>query len=291
MPGFRNAIVMTVVWCCCAAGADAQGSSSAAVCKAQRPLVALPALPEASGLALGANSLLWMHNDSGAPELIAVTPDGSITGRLTLNGARVDDWEALASGPCGNRSCLYVGDIGDNDASRKQLTIYRVAQPAQANGSARVEAFHATYPDGAHDAEALLVSPDETVFIVTKGDTGPIAVYKFPRPLKTGATMQLERVGTAIADKPRDDGRVTDGAFSADGKWVVLRTNRALTFYRGTDFMRGDFTVAHRVDLSSLKEPQGEAVVFGSGNTLYVGGEGGGKKQPGTLAVLSCDPN
>jgi hypothetical protein len=71
MLGLRNAVVMTVVWCCCAARANAQGSS-AAVCKAQRPPVALPALPEASGLALGANSLLWMHNDSGAPELIAV---------------------------------------------------------------------------------------------------------------------------------------------------------------------------------------------------------------------------
>ena len=269
--------------------AGAQGSENA-VCKAQSPLVTLSALPEASGLAVGTNATLWMHNDSGAPELLAVDAKGAVAGKLTLTGARVEDWEALASGRCGNGLCLYVGDIGDNDASRKKITIYRVLEPAQVGGSAKAEAFHATYPDGAHDAETLLVAPDGTLLVVTKGDTGPIAVYKFPRELKAGATMQLERVGRPIADKPREDGRVTDGAFSAEGKWVVLRTNRSLTFYRGADFMRGEFKEAHRVDLSGLKEPQGEAVVFGAGNTVYVGGEGGGKNRPGTLAALSCNP-
>ena len=58
----------------------------------------------------------------------------------------------------------------------------------------------------------------------------------------------------------------------------------------GEDFTRGNFKEAHRVDVSALNEPQGEAVVFGAGNTLYIGGEGGGKKQPGTLAALSCAP-
>jgi hypothetical protein len=288
MLGWREGVV-TSIFLAVASLATAQGSN--AVCKAQSPLVNLSTLPEASGLAVGRSAArLWMHNDSGAPELIALDPKGSIAGRLTLRGARVEDWEALASGPCGNTTCLFVGDIGDNDASRKRITIYRVAEPAQASGSADADAFHAAYPDGAHDAETLLVAPDGTLFIVTKGDTGPVAVYRFPRELKAGTTMRLESVGRALADKPGEGSRVTDGAFSADGKWVVLRTNNSLTFYRGADFMRGDFKEAHRVDLSSLKEPQGEAVVFGTGSTVYVGGEGGGKNQPGTLAALSCNP-
>jgi hypothetical protein len=273
-----------------AGAAVAAAQDSNAVCKAEGRMVTLTALPEASGLAMGRGSRLWMHNDSGAPELIAVDPRGQVAGKVTLTGARVEDWEALAAGPCGNGTCLYVGDIGDNDASRKQITIYRVPEPAQPNGSARADAIHATYPDGAHDAETLMLAPDGTLFIVTKGDTGPIAVYKFPRDLSPGARVRLERVGKALVDKPGDGNRVTDGAFSADGKWAVLRTNTSLTFYRGADFVKGDFKEAHRVDLSSLKEPQGEAVVFGAGNTVYVGGEGGGKKQPGTLAVLSCNP-
>jgi hypothetical protein len=272
--------------------AHASQGSGGDVCKPAGSLMTLSALPEASGLAIGKGSgaRLWMHNDSGAPELIAVDASGKVTGRVVLNGARVDDWEALASGPCGKNSCLYVGDIGDNDASRKQITIYRVPEPAQASGTVKAETFHAAYPDSAHDAETLLVSPAGMVFVVTKGESGPIAVYKFPQQLQTGTTMKLERVGGAIAESPKAGDRVTDGAFSADGRWVVLRTRSTLTFYRGEDFTRGNFKEAHRVDVSALNEPQGEAVVFGAGNTLYIGGEGGGKNQPGTLAALSCAP-
>ena len=260
--------------------------STAAVCTTAASTVALADLPEASGVAAG-RGMLWLHNDSGEPVLIAVNPEGQPVGRLTLTGARVDDWEALAPGPCGKGRCLFVGDIGDNDASRKQITVYRVAEPSKPGGSATAEAFHATYPDGAHDAEALLAAPDGSLFIVTKGERGPIALYKFPREVRTGTTVRLERVGQVKPQQQQMD-RVTDGAFSPDGRWVVLRTRRALTFYRADEFTLGHFREMHRVDLSSLKEPQGEAVTFGSGNTVYVASEGGGKKQPGTLASLSC---
>ena len=255
------------------AGAAAQ-NGDAPVCEPSGAVMSLADLPEASGLAIGGASAgrLWLHNDSGAPVLIAVDANGKPAGRVTVSGARVEDWEAITAGPCGTGSCLYVGDIGDNDASRKQITIYRVAEPAQASGSAAAVAFHATYPDGAHDAETLLAAPDGTLYIVTKGDTGPVAVYRFPRELKSGATVKLERVGNALAEKPAGNARITDGAFSADGKWVVLRTNTALTFYRAEDFVRGVFKEARRMNLSGLREPQGEAVAFGAKNRLYLAG-------------------
>lgn len=267
-------------------------ATSASVCTPASGPVALSSLSEASGIAIGeapANRL-WMHNDSGQPVLFAVDGNGKPAGRITLSGATVEDWEAIAAGPCGKASCLFVGDIGDNDAKRPRVTIYRVAEPSQVNGSVKAEAFHASYPDGPHDAEALLVAPDGTLFIVTKGDTGPVAVYKFPRELRTDSTMKLERVGKPLAEKATGNTRVTDGAFSADGRWVVLRTNNTLAFYAGEDFVKGNFRESHRMSLSALKEPQGEAVAFGRGNTVYLGGEGGGKGQPGTLSTLSCKP-
>ena len=273
------------------ADATSQGSNES-VCTPVSGPVALADLSEASGIAIGeapANRL-WMHNDSGQPVLFVVDPAGKPAGRITLSGASVEDWEAIASGPCGKSSCLFVGDIGDNDAKRPRITIYRVVEPSQANGSVKAEAFHASYPDGPHDAEALLASPDGTLFIVTKGETGPVAVYKFPRELQSGSTMKLERVGKALVEKARGNTRITDGAFSADGRWVVLRTNDTLTFYRSDEFTKGAFRESHRVSLSALKEPQGEAVAFGRGATVYLGGEGGGKGQPGTLAALSCKP-
>jgi hypothetical protein len=270
--------------------AAAQGSPG--TCKQAGSMVRLADLSEASGLAMSRSAAgrLWSHNDSGPPTLFAFDKDGQPAGKLTLTGARVEDWEALAVGPCGNRSCLYVGDIGDNEGKRPHITVYRVPEPAQAVGSARAEALQATYPDGAHDAETLLVAPDGGLFVVTKGDTGPIAVYRFPRNAQPGTASKLEPVGKAIAEKAGENARVTDGAISSDGRWVVLRTKTALTFFPGADFMRGDFGGARRVDLKSIGEPQGEGIAFGAGDTVYVAGEGGGKKQPGTLAVLSCRP-
>ena len=126
------------------------------------------------------------------------------------------------------------------------------------------------------------------MFVVTKVSGGPVALYRFPRDLKPGAAMRLERVGAAMASKPARPDRITDGAMSMDGEWVALRTLQSITFYRAADFFRGDFTEAHRVDLSTLREPQGEAVAFGADGTVFVAGEGGGKGLPGTLGVLSC---
>jgi hypothetical protein len=260
-------------------------------CKPSGPLMRLAGLPEASGLVASRATpgRLWSHNDSGKPEIVAIDSKGDVTGRVSIAGARVDDWEAMATAPCNNGWCLYLADIGDNSAKRPEVAIYRVPEPARADGSVQVDAvFRASYPDGAHDAEALLALPDGTLYIVTKGDTGEVSVYRMPRNTGGGA-VRLERVGAPLSKgSPAADARITDGATSPDGEWVALRTRAALLFYRATDFVKGNFSESRRVDLKSLGEPQGEAVAFGPSNTVYLAGEGGGKAQPGTLAVLSC---
>lgn len=272
--------------------ASVMAQGTAPVCKPSGTLQRLSELPEASGLVVSRASegRLWSHNDSGRPVLHAFDANGKAAGTVTLTGAELQDWEALTIGPCGGGSCLYVGDIGDNDAKRTQVTIYRVPEPAKASGSAKVDGvFRATYPDGSHDAEALLVSPHGTLHIVTKGDTGHVALYRFPRELRAGTTMRLERVGSPRSKgQPAQTDRITDGAVSPDGEWVVLRTRSALTFYPAGDFFKGNWKEARTLDVRTLGEPQGEAVAFGPSNTIYIAGEGGGKKQPGTLAVLSC---
>ncbi len=205
-------------------------------------------------------------------------------------GAAVEDWEAIAVGPCGTASCLHVGDIGDNDARRKRITIYRLPEPDGASGSASVaDVFHATYPDGRHDAEALLIGGDGRIHIVTKGETGRVAIYRFPAQLKSGATVMLERIGSG-GGKTDAESRITDGAVSHDGQWAVLRTKTALTFYRASDLLAGQWRAANRVDLTSLKEAQGEGVALGADNTVFLAGEGGGKGQPGSFVRFACAP-
>ena len=272
--------------------ATAQAQDSAVQCKPAATLQRVAELPEGSGLAASRRTpgRFWSHNDSGEPELFALDRNGRVIGRLSISGAAVDDWEAVAVGPCPSGSCIYVADIGDNDAKRKRVTIYRIPEPAAPSGSVAVaDVFHATYPDGAHDAESLLVTQEGRLLIVTKGDTGPVSLYRFPNELRTGTTLRLERVGAARDQRPpAENDRITDGAVSPDGRWIVLRTTQSLTFYRAPDLLAGNWREAGRVALKAVAEPQGEGVTFASHDSLYLMSEGGGKQQPGAFAALTC---
>ncbi len=287
---------IAVIGALVAAGALAAPSASRAQessvqCKPTGALQRVAELPEGSGLAASRRTpgRFWSHNDSGEPVLFALDGDGRVAGRLTIAGAGVEDWEAVAVGSCPSGSCIYVGDIGDNDAERRRITIYRTAEPAEASGTAKADAFHATYPDGAHDAESLLVTPEGRLLIVTKGDTGPVSLYRFPNELRAGTTVTLERVGAPRDPRqPSENDRITDGTVSPDGEWIVLRTARALTFYRAADLLAGNWRQAGQVALGDLGEPQGEGVAFASPNSVYLMSEGGGKKQPGAFARLAC---
>jgi|GEM_PF-240425 len=272
-----------------AGDAVAAGDST---CRVEEASVALPRrLSEASGIAAGRRSpgVLWSHNDSGEPLLYAFSADGSALGVVRVTGADMENWEDVAAGPCASGSCLYLADIGDNAASRPSTTVYRVPEPAPTDGQTRpAEAFHATYPDGPQDAEALFVLPDGGIYIVTKGETGPIAVYRFPQPLRAGAQVRLERVAELAGAATKRKDRITGASASLDGRWVALRTLGELALYRTADLLRGDAGAPIRVDLSSLNEPQGEGVGWGTGGTVYLSSESGKKNHPGSLARLSC---
>jgi hypothetical protein len=273
-------------------------------CRAIGPVAQVPELAEASGVAASRRTpgRFWSHNDSSGPVLVSLNDRGAIAGRVRLTGVMHEDWEATAVGPCPSGSCVYLADIGDNNANRKSITVYRIPEPDAASDQAMsAEAFHAAYPDGAHDAETLLVTPKGDLFVVTKGNDGPVTVYRFPRDLRPGSTSALTRVG-----QPRDAGksgerdkndqdegekdqvRVTDGAVSPNGQWVVLRSNRVLYVYPAAEVTSGTWRNETRVDLANLREPQGEGVTFADDTTLVLVGEGGGNGRGGTFVRLAC---
>ncbi|HYJ80049.1 MAG TPA: hypothetical protein VEW03_10630 [Longimicrobiaceae bacterium] len=262
------------------------------VCRLAPAPIALPAqVHEASGVAVSRSTpgVVWVHNDSGEPQLLAVAADGASRGLVRVTGAAVEDWEDVASGPCAAGSCLYVADIGDNQARRQRITVYRVPEPAPgATTSAAAEALHATYPDGPQDAEALFVTQDGGVFVVTKGETGPIALYRFPQPLTPGAVARLERVVELGPADPRRAGRVTGAAASPDGRWVALRGLHSVAFYRAAELLAGRRSEPVRVDLTGAKEAQGEGVALAADGTLYLVSEGGRRRDPATLTRAEC---
>ena len=136
----------------------------------------------------------------------------------------------------------------------------------------------------------MLITPEGRLLIVTKGESGPVSLYRFPAELRSAATVQLERVGgprrTGFPVERND--RITDGAVSPDGNWIVLRTRQALTFYRASDLLAGNWREAGRVSLAGLGEPQGEGVTFAANDVVHLMSEGGSKKKPGAFAGLTC---
>jgi len=244
---------------------------------------------EASGLAPSrvTADVLWSHNDSGEPVLYAIGLDGRPRGRVRVTGAAVDDWEAIATAPCPAGSCVYIADIGDNNAQRQRITIYRTTEPAPSDTATKpVEALHATYPDGPQDAESLFATPEGGLFIVTKGESGPVKLYRLPTPVSGGAPLRLQQVVSLTTTTAQKTSRVTDAAISPDGQWVAFRTGDALLFYRASELMSGKPRPPIAFDVRQLKEPQGEGLAWARDNTLYLAGEG---SQRGTLARISCN--
>jgi hypothetical protein len=196
-----------------------------------------PDLKETSGLVVSAKNpgTLWLNNDSGdSARVFAVTAAGALEGIYELEGATAIDWEdiAIGPGPTPDNPYLYVGDIGDNGAARPDIVVYRVAEPnVGADGETHtlsdVAALTLTYPDGAHDAEALMVDPRSgEIFITIKhiATGGPAAVYRAPGGLEAGTTTVLQQVGEIDLPRFPFAAAVTASDISRDGRAIAVRT-------------------------------------------------------------------
>ena len=108
----RSSTCLIVSSCLILSTATASGQDHARRpprCEVDGKLVRVPQLPEGSGIAASQRSpgRFWTHNDSGAPVLFALDPKGVVLGQVRVPGTKVEDWEAVAVGPCpsGSISC------------------------------------------------------------------------------------------------------------------------------------------------------------------------------------------
>jgi hypothetical protein len=251
------------------------GAEVCTTIEAGQPLAGV--VRETSGLALSARAVdvVWTHNDRGNdPVLYSLSADGALLNRVTITGAALIDWEDLEAGRCGAGRCLFVGDIGDNNGSRATITIYEVAEPMLANGASDpVTALHARYPDGPHNAESLFILPGGDLYIVTKGDDGPVTLYRYAAAARGDSVVTLERVRDAMSQPGDRSGYVTGATASPDGQWVAVRTYGALYFYPAEPFVTGGDVTPIMVDLRPLREAQGEGVAMGADGTVWLTSE------------------
>lgn len=272
---------------------EAEEIDSAAPCTlVQEPRVLPAALRESSGLAASRSrdGVLWTHNDSGwEAEIFAISPDGRLLGTFQVVGATNVDWEDIAFGPCPAGECLFIGDIGDNDAARDHVVVYRLPEPGiGATTATGAEAFRFRYPDGPRDAEGLFVMPGGDLYFVTKGGDEPPTLYRHRGALRSAEVVELERVTALHPERVDLLDQLTGADATPGGEWVAIRSYKALTLYRGAHLVRGDTVPAVTFDLTPVGEAQGEGVALLPDGTVFLSSEGGFGKAAATVSRLRC---
>ncbi|HBB87433.1 MAG TPA: hypothetical protein DC047_07440 [Blastocatellia bacterium] len=252
-----------------------------------------PAINESSGIvASRANpGLYWTHNDSGdGPNIYAFDEHGARRGTWRVRGASALDWEDIAAGPGPQVgvSYLYLGDIGDNEGRRGEIIVYRVKEPTiqPADSSSTklkplvtedAEVIRLRYPDGAHDAESLLVHPvTGDLYIVSKIPFSNPIVYKAAAPLNTNGPTTLKRIAE-LNIPTLFGGLITGGDISPDGLRVAL-----CDYVDGYELVLGDarapFDQIWKQPLKPVdlgKRKQGESIAYRlDGRALLATSEG-----------------
>lgn len=220
---------------------------------------------EASGLAVSAQvpDLAYTLNDSGnKPMVYAIKiSTGQTVGRADLSRYDLEDTESLYVDPRGQ---MWVGDLGDNDHSRNDVSILRFPEPGLGVHKIRTaERFGIRYSDGRVDVEGMLVNPvSGQVFLASRNRLGGAGTMYALSSLQPGARNMATNMEVEI---PAD---VSDATFSTDGSVALLRTPSSVWIANPQGWKL--------IEQIKLPRPQkSESITFERGDqTFLVGGEG-----------------
>lgn len=240
-------------------------------------------LKEVSGIEYIKGSL-WVLQDSGDTNTIYnIGMDGHTEKEVTVANATNIDWEEMTADKQGN---LYIGDFGNNNNVRKDLTIYKLTAGKFDVASAKITFY---YPEQKEfppkktewlfDAESFF-EHNGNFYIFTKnrskGFDGTVSVYKVPNKEGNHAAQLM---GTLQTCKNHRKCALTSADISPDGTKAVLLSGAkiwVITNFGADNFVGGDIK---EVDLGHYS--QKEAICFKDANTLLIADEksgGEGKK-------------
>ncbi|WCC80990.1 hypothetical protein O6R08_02105 [Cutibacterium equinum] len=153
----------------------------------------------------------WVTDGSQSTvhSLLALDKTGKEVHRVTWEPA-FHDVQAMSWA----NGALYVADIGDKDAKRRGVRVMSPTSPAADQSTYHEWMF--TYPDGAHDAKALAVSPKGSFYIITGGPAP--AIYRGGPQASRTESNPLEKVANAPAG-------VKDATFLPDGSRLAMLTD------------------------------------------------------------------
>lgn len=179
-----------------------------------------PAISEVSSVVYDPEQdTAWVHGDSGTPaEIGRLQLSKNETDIIAISGAANIDWEAMVLTDDGN---LWILDVGDNLASREDITCYRV-NPALLDESMVLEVLQTitlSYPEGPMDVEAA-VFKDGRIYLFEK-----ISIVEFRKARIVSIDVSPGAETDQVAE---EEGwlpvivSITDASISPEGDLYVL---------------------------------------------------------------------
>jgi hypothetical protein len=171
-----------------------------------------------------------------------------------------------------------VADIGDNRAVRSEISVIAFEEPQTLGNRAVTPSavYRMTYPDGARDAETLLIDPlTRDWYIITKREAS-VRVYRYAHPQTAGATVVLERIPGVL---PMTS--VVAGDVSPDGTEILAKTYDVVYYWK----RQGNEPLSETLfrapfGLPYTPEPQGEAIAFSLSGSGYITTTEEGSNEP-----------
>jgi hypothetical protein len=218
-----------------------------------------PRITESSGVVASRKypGVFWTHNDGGGPKrqvLYAMTREGKSLAAFPVTEVLLQDWEDIAIDDKGH---LFIGDIGNNDAKRRELAIYRIDEPDPKHGMGAIHpkrAWSLRFAGKPFDCESLFVWKDDGYVVSKVFKNEDAQIFRFP--LKSSSEpITLELVATTKIDSP-----VTGADISPDGRLLALVAKSGAFVYR----IEGDVAKAgkRKAHQTRLKDEHVEGCCF-----------------------------
>jgi hypothetical protein len=233
-------------------------------------------LEEVSGTEVVSGSkLIWMLNDGGnKSKIYGVSKKGKIVKDIRIK-AKNNDWEDLTSDEKGN---LYIGDFGNNESRRKNLTILKIKhKDLSSNKKVTVEKIRFYYPNQTSfppkkkqlffDAESFFYYKD-SFYIFTKSRVknkfGKTSLYRIPA--KKG-NHKAEFISD-FSNCGEMDCWITSADISNDGNKVALLSPSSVLIF--SDYKKDDFLSGKLTKFPLNYNSQKEGITFKDNKTLLI---------------------
>lgn len=233
--------------------------------KAQMP----PEVNESSGLiATTKDSTFWTHNDSGGKaEIYEIDKKGKLISTVKFPTIQSEDWEEITKDKDGY---LYIGDIGNNQNTRRELIIQKVNEKTMTLLEpirfhyADQEKFPPESKDKNFDCEAFFAMGDSLYLFSKNRGNDQVKLYAVSKYSGTYALLPK--------DKTMISTMVTGAAISPDEKTFVLLTYGQVLFFA---IENQQVNFRHPLKCYKFIYNQTEAITFLDNNTLLITNEAG----------------